>query len=253
MRDDIPPSSRSLNVLLAMDYPIRIVAFIDILGFSTLVSRLEKEDHLHSTLQNALLHIRSYQDFSKFSDNVYSSLQVSCFSDSIAISADPSDLTRIIWAAGWLQATLLKEGIATRGGISQGRLVHSEILLYGEGLIKAYNLESKCAIYPRIIFDPGLAIPPKVMDRLISEDSDGLRFIDIFALDAGLGSDDAELAADGWDPHELYLKELGESLQREKGLASSIDQRSKWSWLETRYNAALTDYLETRKLRVWHQ
>jgi hypothetical protein len=42
--------------------------------------------------------------------------------------------------------------ILLRGGIAKGGLFHENDIIYGEGLTKAYLLESKLANFPRIIF-----------------------------------------------------------------------------------------------------
>lgn len=78
-------------------------------------------------------------------------LEVSVFSDCVAISAESDNPHDVIWTAIHLQSSLLVLGILTRGGISKGKLVHKDDLLYGDGMIKAYKLESKAAVYPRIL------------------------------------------------------------------------------------------------------
>lgn len=44
--------------------------------------------------------------------------------------------------------------ILLRGGIVKGKLIHRDGLLLGPGMINAYQLESKCALHPRIVIDP---------------------------------------------------------------------------------------------------
>jgi hypothetical protein len=51
------------------------------------------------------------------------------------------------------QVGLLGQGVFVRGGITIGPLVKSYNVLYGPGLVKAYELE-QTAQYPRIIVDP---------------------------------------------------------------------------------------------------
>ncbi|HVZ65094.1 MAG TPA: hypothetical protein VG936_11030 [Lacunisphaera sp.] len=51
----------------------------------------------------------------------------------------------------WAQAKLAEEGIFVRGGIAYGKfLLHSDILV-SPALVEAYRLESKVALYPRIL------------------------------------------------------------------------------------------------------
>ena len=135
-------------------YMERIVAFVDILGFGALVSSLSSNPELHGRLHYALTYIKSYRASSHSENSAQSNLEISVFSDSIAISSEPLDAFRVIWSCGWLNAELLQAGILTRGGISIGPTIHKDDVLYGEGMLKAYKLESNAAIYPRIVVDP---------------------------------------------------------------------------------------------------
>ncbi len=52
----------------------------------------------------------------------------------------------------YIGTILIKKGILIRGGITIGNLVHNEDgIVFGQGLIDAYMLESKAAKFPRII------------------------------------------------------------------------------------------------------
>lgn len=47
---------------------------------------------------------------------------------------------------------MLTEGILIRGGITYGKLIHSESgIVLGQALIDAYKTESKLSVYPRVI------------------------------------------------------------------------------------------------------
>ena len=45
-------------------------------------------------------------------------------------------------------------GFLFRGGVTVGDLVHEDEAVFGPGLNRAYYLESKIAMYPRIVLDP---------------------------------------------------------------------------------------------------
>lgn len=49
--------------------------------------------------------------------------------------------------------TGIQYGILFRGGITYGKVVHTDKMLFGPAMNKAYSLESKTAVYPRIIID----------------------------------------------------------------------------------------------------
>ncbi|MHB9925924.1 hypothetical protein [Clostridium botulinum] len=95
-------------------------------------------------------------------DEVYKALQnekpnndtkISMFSDSIIISS--SNLKDILDEIAQLTAWLLSLGFLFRGGIGYGKFCEmsgsKDILLVSEGLVQAVEIESKQAIYPRIM------------------------------------------------------------------------------------------------------
>jgi len=49
-------------------------------------------------------------------------------------------------------AGLISKGVLFRGGITTGKLIHTEEgILFGQGLIDAYKLETNAARFPRIL------------------------------------------------------------------------------------------------------
>ena len=57
----------------------------------------------------------------------------------------------------YIGAILFEKGILFRGGLTIGNLIHNENgTVFGQGLIEAYQLESKNAIFPRIILSDKL-------------------------------------------------------------------------------------------------
>lgn len=234
-------------------YHDRIVAFIDILGFTTLIQRLGNDDGLHSRLLSALQKIGRYKQFAGNPQCAQKNLEVSVFSDSIVISSVPQHLFEVIWSCLGLQSQLLAIGILTRGGISIGRTFHEKDILYGEGMIKAYRLESGSAIYPRIVVDPELM--PKITDgqraMFLNEDHDGLWFVDFFA-DGILPPGSEALLEDGWDPHHVALIELGKLIKKEIAATNNTNHQMKWQWLEHQRINALNFLEKNGKPRVFH-
>jgi len=133
---------------MEVKYENRIVAFVDVLGFSNLV--YSKTTEL----------ISKYFSFvvDDFRDAVEKhGFKFLIISDSIVLSAPDTkeDLRTTVKILYRLQQKLLEEeGILIRGGLSYGEL-HMEAddnIIVGPGLINAYNLESS-ATSPRIIID----------------------------------------------------------------------------------------------------
>lgn len=166
------------------DYSERVVAFIDILGFAALVHQLGSDPSLHAKLHQALAQIRVHKSSSLQPNRVQTNLEVSVFSDSIVLSSEANGLDNVVWSAVHLQSNLLALGILVRGGISCGRTIHANDVLYGEGMLQAYYLESKAAVYPRIILDPKLieSVETGYRSVFLRQDTDGLWFLDPFSM-----------------------------------------------------------------------
>lgn len=234
-------------------YAERIVAFIDILGFSVLVRQIGEEPSLHVKLHHALTQIKQYKHNSLRGNTAQSELEVSVFSDSIVISGAFENINGIIWSVIHLQCQLLVLGILIRGGISSGRTFHADDILYGEGMLDAYFLESKAAIYPRIVLAPHLVnkMEPVYRAVFLSQDIDGLWFINPFSM--GLLSGDVEaLLEDGYDPHEESLKSLGSTIDHELSQLSDVSHLAKWQWLKSQHDKAVMEITRLGKPRYWH-
>jgi hypothetical protein len=132
---------------MKIEYKDKLVAFVDVLGFSDIVNNSHNEK------------IESYYTYleSNFKDHISKTgLQYLFISDSIVILADESkenifELTRLLTK---IQCGLLLNNIVLRGAISFGNLYINKEgnIIVGNGLIRAYNLE-KQAVNPRIILD----------------------------------------------------------------------------------------------------
>lgn len=146
----------------SIEYEERVVMFIDILGFGSLIEST-KNDNKNS--QENLKKI--LECFNQAIDDVYDishrdHVQFSQFSDSFVIShiiTNTDDIESclrayimVIMIARFIIKAFLRNNILVRGGISQGKIFHKEgYLLFGPAMNDAYYLESKKAKYPRII------------------------------------------------------------------------------------------------------
>jgi len=131
-----------------IQYEQRVVAFVDVLGFSNLV--YSNTTGLISRYFQFVTH--NFQE--AVSKHGFRFLIVS---DSIVLSApdNKESLKLCVLVLYRLQQKLIEEeGILLRGGVSVGDLYIGEEdnVMFGPGLIKAYKLESQ-AKYPRIILD----------------------------------------------------------------------------------------------------
>jgi hypothetical protein len=200
-----------------------IVAFIDLLGFSSMVSHdCEKpngEQKYIESLYNC--HIET----KKLREN-HPDLQLVQFSDSVVFALPYSidNYINIIRMISDYQYSLLKKEILCRGGVSYGKHFFAEDFLFSNGLIEAYRLESQTAKSPRIVVSEDLLelVRPMVSDQKIILpllfEQDGLCFIDYLC---------------GKKPSETWsaIKEIIPNK-----LSSSSSIRSKQIWLIDFYN-----------------
>lgn len=86
-----------------------------------------------------------------FSDNIIIARETSEDSDAIAIN-----LNQMIALSAGFQFFAMASGWPVRGGITVGNLYIDDMFVWGKGLLRSYELESKVAVTPRIVIDPNL-------------------------------------------------------------------------------------------------
>jgi hypothetical protein len=171
----------------SLTYQNRLVAFVDILGFTNLVltsadnpEALEKVGRLAAT--NTL--------FDKFFTQLMDGAKTAFFSDSFVVSMDSTEVFYLVREIGFLARYLLLLGLPCRGGISCGPLHHEGRIVVGPALIHAYVLERDGAKFPRVILDDAAMecwraefdAEPAHADcvGLVKTDQDGVNYLDLF-------------------------------------------------------------------------
>ncbi len=174
-------------------YTERIVAFVDILGFRKMVNDSIVDNNQQMVIAKALDVIYGNKRLNDKFESDLIDAQVTVFSDSIVISYPlecKDALFLILMNMIHIQIELAGLGIFVRGGISIGKCVHTRYIIYGPAMNMAYELESKYAIYPRIIipkvfFQKGLQYCDSaddkefmdMMNSLVELDDDGYYFV----------------------------------------------------------------------------
>ncbi len=218
-------------------YKDKIVAFIDILGFKKLIYETicgddpkKREDSIRKvryTAQNSegSFNIRGY-----FHEEYYEKIdfQYSKFSDSILISANASEegLNTILFDLMRFQLSCAGNGVLMRGGVTLGKIFHEGNDAYGPALIKAYELENKRALYPRIIIDRAAEnVAKEDSYATLSKDSDGFQFIDYLSKSDCLemNEDDAEMIYNYIDGIRYYIK-----------FYKGTDQEFRYNWIKSK-------------------
>jgi len=165
------------------NYSNKLIAFVDVLGFGSLVNSSQNDDDASEIIERISDAILSSRNSLEESGGNY---QFTQFSDSFVISrpvdANPIDQAHFALALLKVIDEFLKSELLLRGGVAQGKLIHSDKLLFGPAMNRAYELESKLARVPRIVLDPKLSIiSEEIGPASIRQDKDGLNYIDYFS------------------------------------------------------------------------
>lgn len=229
-------------------YEDRIVAFIDILGFSNLIhdsnaGNVEDEaitGRIHSFIQQML------DDFVR--KRPYGSMIGTQFSDSIVISykmTETSAVFNLLLSIMFLIIEASRYDLLLRGGITVGLLCHNKKELFGPAMVEAYNLESKTANFPRIILSNNvIRLAGKFhanhhtsgqemayVKSLLKQDEDGFWFVDYFESPNGNFDDE-------YVDYRSYLQKLRSLIENNLKIKNKRVQE-KMHWMAYYYNKAL--------------
>lgn len=228
-------------------YEKRVVFFLDILAFKNKIN----------SSKTKVVDVKKFLDKIKdleIDEESSPTLKVTTFSDSVIVSfvyTEGSRLFNELIMFLHMQFELFREfGILVRGACAIGNAIHTDKYLFGPAVNEAYLLESKCAIYPRIIISEDIidecscySMHQNYNDKeyilnLLKQDTDGLYYIDYFSYDVV----DSRMDYQGY--WGLYMKKVREFII--KGLKTKdISIKQKYLWLKDKYNRALTDILIT--------
>jgi hypothetical protein len=218
-------------------YNDRVVAYLDLLGFSNLVRNGHPQDALA-----ALEQVRQTQRrAAKRKEETPEWVDFSMFSDSVACSIDlkNGDQDILVELRAWalvnftrsFYLALLERGVLARGAIVRGELFHRDPIVFGPALVAAHDDETR-AIYPRILVDAEVVrlastlstgkilAPPEAMFK---RDKDGTFVIRMFAPHAKLTKEEG-LAREIFYPRYLKVaRQLRENAPNKK-----VEQKLDW-------------------------
>jgi len=227
------------------------IAYFDVLGYKAFF-----EDNNNDVLEFLASIVGVAKDVVYESNNaIWDKFEVKSFSDNFVILLKDQNVNeyQAIKSLSYLLALmqlkfLERYRVLIRGGITTGDIYIDKNIIFGEGLIKAVELESN-AIFPRIILDEK-AISRQVCDDLcekcIKKDNDDRYYIDLFEiLDTHIGNHEE---TDGAVDDRLIvlqnnvfklLKKYGKynsNVKDLKKIAETDKTISKYIWLLTKYN-----------------
>lgn len=235
------------------EYKDKIVCYFDILGWKDKIKITEND--VGKTKKLYVIY-KSFVDSFKLTEQGHPTLKVNIISDSFFISWNTRfhDITmKVINILKFRLQAMIMDDIIVRGGIYKGKFLHEDDILFGPALNKAYELESKCSIYPRIIFDEEIRSeffsrysgkkndPFNNYTRSIKKDSDGFYYLDYlnYHKNTDLGN--------GIDQMKFYSKLKGMILN---GLNNSKPNvKMKYEWLKDKFNIAITENINDEELQ----
>lgn len=136
-------------------YREKLVAYIDILGYSKLVSAEDSEAEAH--IENIDRYLRnSPRAFEEWTNAEFAVKHVS---DGICVSCLPDYLGLMLFELARFQLNFSTGlGVFLRGGVALGRHYQNDTVLFSEGMVTAYHLEQKTE-------QPRIAIADEVLRR----------------------------------------------------------------------------------------
>jgi hypothetical protein len=180
-------------------YRTCLVSFFDLLGFSKMV-----EDRPPNEIAS---NVRRFHDTARIPREISEAFEAKSFqfSDSLVRMMPIDSRTNRKFPVGLLfheinaivlaSIELANCGIPVRGGLTIGPAYFSGSTMFGPAMLRAYHLESRVAVYPRVVIDPVVIETLKSnpllkkdthdlydefdhLVRLIRRDADGVWFVD---------------------------------------------------------------------------
>ena len=222
-----------------------VVAFVDILGFKAHVKSMSVNNDFALKFLSILNQLKN---IGSIPSDIFEGMEITVFSDSIVISKPKA----FAWAeydmalaANFLSGQLLLQGVLCRVGIARGELYHKSGIVLGNALIRAYEIESTIAVYPRIVFDNPVsayvtAIPGAVRNYVIMRDVDGFWYANLFAQMRKLNSDNDVIGANQ-KRTQLFFDAICEYSDH---YSDNLSIQGKWSWVNQKFEE-MCDYLDT--------
>lgn len=175
-------------------YEKYMVAYLDLLGASHNIKADSNGEYLRTVYQCYAIASKAV-DY--MSNTVTYPFQSKIFSDNIVIALPCNEtemndnhpiiaLNRMTAIIGALQRNFLEHDILSRGSIAYRDLFIDDLMVFGNALIQAYELESGVANFPRVVFSKQVQefdVEVELEGSMVSanklrRDSDGIFFLD---------------------------------------------------------------------------
>jgi len=229
-----------------VQYERCLIVYIDILGFKQKIET-QSANHISRCIRMIAEAVKPMrfkskfprlprENFVNFSDLCVLWFQLECDKKLPPVGWLTAQILRIVHAQSSL---LFDEELLIRGGITIGSLAKSYGQIFGPGLVRAYELESKYAKYPRVLVDESLLDEfhrnPKLcvhdpdtdasyVKAMLQTDTDGKLFVDYLRVIADELDDPAEYP-NYLAKHEAFINRRLEEFKEKPSI------REKYEWL----------------------
>ncbi|MCK9635491.1 MAG: hypothetical protein M0R41_04370 [Methylobacter tundripaludum] len=159
-------------------YVDKYVAFLDLLGFKSKVNDADTNPEVRKELLNVLDILRD-----TLCNNDKLGMRFTHFSDCIIFTANRTfeGLWEILESINVLTVNLLNYDFLVRGGLVVGGAHHDENFVYGLAVNKAYEIESKKAVFPMTLVSNEVIDDVKSygshLEEFLTQDADGRYFV----------------------------------------------------------------------------
>jgi hypothetical protein len=207
-----------------------------------MVPLLNRGGMMKGFVQGAETTHRIHPSVSTFSDHIIASYSISRIEASDGKSKAFTimfHLSRLVPAA----IAALGLGFLIRGGVAFGKLHHSGGVVFGPALIEAVRLESRIAIYPRIVvceqaaqlFDP-------CKSALLMQDFDGLACVNYYRDCIWRGAMPGEDFSEKIQEWIVFASDLLNKNLQELKQPRFMGQRAKWVYFAEKWKQALSQF-----------
>ncbi|BAK44745.1 hypothetical protein [Eggerthella sp. YY7918] len=164
-----------------------LVAYLDILGTT---ERIKDQAHANETL-NILHNLYTFNtSTAKEIFKQEAGIAFRVFSDNLVVALPLSDnykespwaITLFLRIVSNIQSSCVGDGVGwlLRGGITIGHAYIDEVMVWGEALVEAYNLENNLAVFPRVVFNESAArslMKHEELSPFVNRDFDGVFYL----------------------------------------------------------------------------
>ncbi len=153
-------------------------------------------------------------------------------------------LLRLAQTAAYIFSEAIQFDCLIRGGITIGPLYHSEGVVFGRGLVDAHQIESKLALYPRVVVAQKviswLGGDPATMPDLIKRHDDGFFSLNYLRQTFDEISRGKSGENEPMESRQRWVAEMRDTCRREIiHLAQANNGRGhqNWSWFLSQFES----------------